>query len=214
MNEGAGFQPFFDELVAFATPEARKGELLVARKEFFESTGEIFEDDKQFEPRMAGLLEYFLFDRARENGLTPAAELYAQAQQQGPPDRATAFRAFTETVHGMFEVKKLVEGWVTLRELFTGLDFKVTERRNHPGLSKGDVLEARLIPFGGTLWFSSAFIWHPRGAVPSILKEVKRRKKQGPPQPRDFLADCAKRALKADRYRNIAIEKIYEFGAP
>ena len=59
--------------------------------------------------------------------------------------------------------------------------------------------------------FSTAFCWHPRAAVPSILKEVKRRKKKGAALPAEFLADCARRALKADRYRNIAIEKIYEF---
>ncbi len=211
MTEAASFQPYLDELVAFATPEARKDELVVARKEFFERTGEIFEDDKQFEARMSALLEFFLFDRPREAGLTPAAELYGKVLQEGPPERAAAFRAFTETVHGLFEVRKLAKGSVMLRELFTGLDFQVTERRQLAGLTKGDVLEARLIPFGGHFWFSAAFTWHPRNAVPSILKEVKRRKKKGLADPAGFLADCARRALKADRYRNIAIEKIYEF---
>jgi hypothetical protein len=213
MNDAASYQSYLDELVAFATPETRKEELVAARKEFFERTGEIFEDDKQFEPRMAGLLEYFIFDRPREAGLTPAAEFYARALAEGPPERATAFRAFTQTVHGLFEVRKLAQGWVVLRELFTGLDFQVTERRQLAGLTKGDVLEARLIPFGGDFWFSAAFCWHPRAAVPSILKEVKRRKKKGPALPAEFLDDCARRALKADRYRNIAIEKIYEFTA-
>ena len=104
-----------------------------------------------------------------------------------------------------------VVGWVLLRELFTGLDFQVSERRALAGLAKGDVIEARLILFGGNFWFSAAFCWHPRHAVPSILKEVKRRKKAGDAQPLQFLGECAKRALKADRYRNIAIEKIYEF---
>lgn len=213
MSDSALFQPHLDALVAFATPEARKDELVTARKEFFDLTGEIFEDDKQFEARMSALLEYFLFDRPREAGLTPAAELYGQVLKEGPPERATAFRAFTETVHGLFEVRKLSDGSVRLRELFTGLDFLVTERRQLAGLTRGDVLEARLIPFDGHYWFSAAFTWHPRNAVPSILKEVKRRKKKGVAQPAEFLADCARRSLKADRYRNIAIEKIYEFGS-
>lgn len=205
------FHPYFDELVAFATPESRKEDLAAARKPFFEATGEIFEDDKQFEARMAGLLEFYLFDRPREGGQTPAAELYAKVLTEGPPERAAAFRAFTETVHGLFEVRKLKEGLVLLRELFTGLDFEVTERRQHAGLTKGDVLEARLIPFGGRFFFSTSFCFHPHDAVPSILKEVKKRKKQAGAQPMDLLTDCARRSLKADRYRNIAIAKIYEF---
>ncbi len=76
------------------------------------------------------------------------------------------------------------------------------------------MLEARLVPFGGNFWFSTAFCWHPRAAVPSILKEVKRRKKQGNGvPPKEMLEDCARRSLKADRYRNIAIEKIYDFSS-
>lgn len=211
MSPTQGFQPYLDELVAFATPETRKDELLTARKEFFDRTGEIFEDDKQFELRMSALLEFFIFDRPREAALTPAAELYGRVLKEGPPERAAAFRAFTETVHGLFEVRKLGKGSVMLRELFTGMDFQVTERRQLAGLTKGDVLEARLVPFAGSFWFSSAFCWHPRSAVPSIMKEVKRRKKKGVALPAEFLDDCARRALKADRYRNIAIEKIYEF---
>lgn len=211
MSEASGFQPYFDELVAFATPPERKEELVTARREFFELTGEIFEEDKQFELRMAALLEYFIFDRPREAGLTPAAELYARVLKEGPPERAAAFRSFTETVHGLFEVRKLAAGWVRLRELFTGNEFEVSERRQLAGLTRGDVLEARLIPFGGAFWFSSSFCWHPHAAVASILKEVKRRKKLKVAAPAELLADCARRALKADRYRNIAIEKIYEF---
>lgn len=207
------FQPYLDELVQWATPESAKGLQLEARQEFFARYGEIFDDDKQFEGRMAALLEYFLFDRKGPDGRTPAVALYEKVLTEGPPERAAAFRAFTETVHGLFEVKKLSGQNVRLRELFVGMDYDVTERRQHSGLTKGDILEARLIPFGGEFFFSTASTWHPREAVPLIHKQVKKLRKLQLTSPSDFLADCAKRALKADRYRNIAIEKIYDFGS-
>jgi hypothetical protein len=88
----------------------------------------------------------------------------------------------------------------------------VTERRQMVGLEKGDILEARLIPFNGFLLFSSAFCYHPRAAVKAIKKEVKRRKKKEPTRtPQDLTFEAARRAVKAERYKQIAVERIYDF---
>ncbi len=207
------YQPYLDQLIAFGSGEPRKADLLEAKAEYFRHTGEVFEDDKIFELRMGSFLDYYLFDRVSPlTGKTPAAELYEERLLTAPPEEANAFRSFTETVHGLFEVRKLGKGLIRLRELFSGKDFDVTERRSIAGLESGDVIEARLIPFGGHLLFSAAFCYHPRVAVKAIKAEVKRRKKKQPDlPPRDFVWDCARRALKVERYRQIAVEKLYDF---
>ncbi len=205
------YQSWFDELVSWAKLDDRKEEVLQARKEFFERTGEIFEDDRQFESRMASFLEYFLIDRKGADGRTPAEARYELALTEGPPERAAAYRAFTETLHGLYEVRKLEAHQVKLRSLFGRGDFTVTERRQLAGLHKGDVLEARLIPFGGFFWFSGAFTWHPTEAARLIAAEAKRRVKSGQLDEAALMNDCARRALKVGRYRNIAVEKIYDF---
>jgi hypothetical protein len=212
----ATFQSYLDQLIAYGSEESRKQDLLAARAEYTQLTGEVFEDDKCFEMRMASFLEFYLLDRISPvNGKTPAQEVYERYLREGPAEHASVFRAFTETVHGLFEVKKLKKDLVRLRELYTGKDHDVTERRQLVGLDKGDVLEARLIPFSGMLLFSPAFCYHPREAVKLILKEVKRRKKKEPTRPaRELVYECAKMALKTDRYRQIAVERIYEFENP
>lgn len=212
MDSPQSYQPLFDELIAFGSADPRKDDLLAAKREYFERTGEVFEDDKSFEMRMASFLDHYLCDRISPlTGRTPAQELFEQ-KSAAAPEQANGFRGFTETVHGLFEVRKLGKGMVRLRELYSGKDFEVTERRQLAGLEKGDILEARLIPHGGHLWFSSAFIYHPREAAKPILKEVKRRKKKEPHlTPKELAWDCAKRALKTDRYRQIPVEKIYVF---
>jgi hypothetical protein len=209
----ADFQPQFDELTAFASAEPRKADLLAAKAEYFQLTGEVFEDDKQFEMRMASFIDWYLCDRkSKASGKTPAQELYEQKLAAMPAEAATAFRSFTETVHGLFEVRKLKQGLVRLRELHTGKDFEVTERRQLAGLEKGDVIEARLIPWAGTLLFSTAFTCHPKASFKSIFKEAKRRRKKEPERPPDELVfECAKMALKVERYRQIAVERIYDF---
>jgi hypothetical protein len=213
MDPSPSYQRYLDQLIAFGSAEHRKDALLEAKADYFQRTGEVFEDDKVFETRMALFLDYYLFDRpSRETGKTPAQELYEERLRTGPPEESVPFRGLTETVHGLFEVRKLGQESVRMRELFSAKDHDVTERRKMAGVQKGDILEARLIPFGGHLWFAAAFVFHPREAAKLILKEVKRRKKNGlGHNPRDLTWDCSRRALKTERYKQIAVEKIYDF---
>ncbi|MCP3099591.1 hypothetical protein LZ198_12005 [Myxococcus sp. K15C18031901] len=207
------YQPYLDQLIAFGSADSRKADLLDAKAEYFRLTGEVFEDDKLFELRMASFLDFYLYDRVSPPaGKTPAVEFYEQRAASSSPEESNAFRSFTETVHGLFEVRKLGKGLVRLRELYSGKDFDVTERRHIAGLETGDILEARLIPFGGHLLFSSAFCYHPRVAVKAIKAEVKRRKKKEPERsPDELVWECARRALNMERYRQLAVEKLYDF---
>jgi hypothetical protein len=208
------YQPQLDRLIAFASADDRKQDLLAGKAEYFRLTGEVYEDDRSFEARMASFLDWFVFDRpAPANGRTPAQEFLERLAQQGaPPAELSAFRGFTETLHGLFEVRKLAKGTLRLRELYSGKDHDVTERRTVAGLEKGDVIEARLIPHEGLLLFSAAFLFHPREGVKSILKELKRRKKKEPERTsQELVWECSRMALKVERYRQVAVEKIYDF---
>lgn len=212
MDPPLSYQPYLDQLIAFASAEPRKPELLSAKAEYFQLTGEVFEDDKSFEMRMASFLEFYLFDRKHPTaGKTPAEELYEQKWRIVSAEEASSFRSFTETLHGLFEMRRAGRKTLRLRELFSGKDYDVTERRHLAGLEKGDILEARLIPLRGYLLFSGAFCYHPKEASKLIRAEVKRRKNGTEANPQAFAWECAKRALHADRYRQIAVEKIYDF---
>src|SRR6478672_3288080 len=104
MDSPAQYQPLLDELIAFASAESRKDDLLAAKADYFKLTGEVFEDDTIFELRMASFLDYYLFDRKNPaSGKSPAEELLEQKTVLGNP---MPYRPSTETVHGLFEVKK------------------------------------------------------------------------------------------------------------
>lgn len=210
------YQPHLDALTDFASGETRKADLLAAKAEYLRNTGEIFEDDKSFELRMASFLDFYLFDRVSPlSGRTPAVEYFERKLAEGDAEGAQSARSFTETVHGLFEVRKLGKGTLRLRDLFSAKEHDVTERRQIAGLEKGDILEARLIPHQGHLLFSSAFCYHPREAGKAIRAEIKRRKKKEPERADlELIWECARRALKAERYRQFAVEKIYDFAIP
>jgi hypothetical protein len=83
------------------------------------------------------------------------------------------------------------------------------------GLDKGDLLEARLLPFDGKLFFSGAFLYHPQEVRKNILAEVKRLRKEAGkgnlPDVEAFLATLSRMAIKLERYRNVKVESLYDF---
>jgi len=214
-DAGASPHAALEALIAWATSDERKDDLLKGKAEYFQRTGEVFDDDRQLEARMAGFLEFFVCDRVSPQlGTTPAVARYALALKDEGPEQARGWHAFTSTLRALFEVRAIGAGTVRLRELFSQVDYEVAERRHIVGLQVGDVLEARIIAWAGQYHFSGSWCWHPHEAAPSIVAEANRRlKEQDQRPPADLADDCAQRSLKVDRYRQIPVERIYEFAA-
>jgi hypothetical protein len=218
--------PSLDRLVEYATAETFKEQVVAARSDFFvRRGGEVFEDDKSMESRLAGFLEWYVFDRPLDGKGIPPAEAFLQDLSASfAGEERQDFLDLTRTIHGLFELRRKPKGErLKVRELCRNVDFEVLERRQMAGLEKGDLFEARLIPHRGELLFSSAFCYHPRPARKAILAEVRRRKvaaaaasgqkkarlariEEGP-----FLDLLSSMALKLERYRNVTVEAIYDF---
>jgi hypothetical protein len=211
-------QGLHDKLLAWATGEPRRERLLEARRIHFGAYGEPHEEDRTYEARVNGMLDYYLYDfRSATGGGTTLEEYLAAEGPALDPAERTAFQELAKNVHTLFEVRRVGNGHVRLRDAFTGKDFDVVERRQLAGLEKRDVLEARLLPHDGVLVFSGAFLYHPREARKPILAEVKRRKKAagkgGHPDVPALLAQLSRMAFKLERYRNVRLESIYDFSS-
>ncbi len=209
-------QSLHERLLAWGTAEPRKERLLDARSRFFAAYGEPHEEDRSYEPRQNGALDAYLYDYRPAEGAPTTLEEFLAAEAAGlEPEAVRAFEDLAQNVHALFEVRRISEGKVRLRDVFTGKDHDVTERRQLVGLEKGDLLEARLLPYQGSLYFSGAFLYHPREARRAILAEVKRRKKAagrgGTPDVAGLLALLSRMAFKLERYRNVRLESIYDF---
>jgi hypothetical protein len=205
-----------ERLLSWASADPHAPLLLAARKAHFERYGEPHEEDLSFERRMNGMRDYYLFDFRPEPAGRTALERFMEAHDGSLPEaEAAAFRALGENRHGLYEVRKLKPGLVRLRDVIAGEDVDVTERRQVAGLAKGDLLEARLMPFDGQLFFSGAFLYQPRGARSKILAEVKKRKKAAAKGAAldvpGLLATLSRMAFKLERYRNVRLESIYDF---
>ena len=174
-------QQLHERLLSWATAAPRDQDLLRAKKEHFERYGEPHEEDRSYEVRVNGMLDHYLYDfRPRRRPARRSSGSSRRRAASLTPEELAAYRALAENVHGLFEVRKIREGQVRLRDVFSGRDHDVTERRHVAGLEKDDLLEARLLPFEGELFFSGAFLYHAREARKAILAEVKRMRKAAP----------------------------------
>jgi hypothetical protein len=206
-----------EKLLAWATAAPRQEELMRARRAFFDRCGEPHEEERSFESRTMGMLDYYLYDHRPEGGALTTLERYLADPACDPADRPH-LEALRGTFHGLYEVRKLRPGeWVRVRDVFDGQDREVTERRQLVGLDKGDLLEARLLPWDGQLYFSGAFIFHPREVRRRVLSEARRLRKAAGGAPVDvkaFLGQLSRMAQKLERYRNVKVESLYDFTAP
>lgn len=205
-----------DRLLAWATAPTRQADLLAARADHFGRYGEPHEEDQSYERRMNGMLDFYLYEW-RPSPLAPST-LERFAAEEGSTLTAADHGTMAGLVaqrRGLFEVKRLQPGVVRVVDVFTGEVIEVAERRQVAGLEKGDLLEARLLPYEGKLVFSGAFLYHPREARKLILAEVKRLKKlagkAGGVDQGLFLATLSRMAFKLERYRNVRLESIYDF---
>ncbi len=210
-------QAMHERLLSWATGEPHKQDLLDARRQHFERWGEPHEEDRSYEARLNGMLDHYLYD-FRAAGAPRTIERFIEAHgAMLALEDVAAYRALAANIHGLFEVRKIKDSRVVVRDVFTGKDHSVTERRQVAGLEKGDLIEARLLPFGSELFFSGAFLYHPREARKAILAEVKRLRRAAPrgtaPDVPAFLGQLARMAMKLERYRNVRLESIYDFSA-
>jgi hypothetical protein len=209
-------QELHERLLSWASAPPRDQDLLRAKREHFEAYGEPHEEDRSYEVRVNGMLDAYLYEYRLPPGPLTTVQRFVQAEAASlSPEELAAYGALAESVHGLFEVRKIKDGLVRVRDVFTGKDLEVTERRQVAGLAKDDLLEARLLPFEGGLFFSGAFLYHPREARKAILAEVKRMKKEAQRgatiDVTPFLARLSRMALKLERYRNVRLESIYDF---
>jgi hypothetical protein len=208
----------YETLLSWASANPQDPVLLAARQRHFDAYGEPHEEDPSYERRMNGMLEAYLFDDRPAPGAPTALERFLAGEGTARPlEEQAAFRALAANRHGLFEVRALAPGLIRLRDVFTDEELEVTERRQMAGLAKGDLFEARLVPFGGRLWFTTAFLYHPAEARRQILEEVRRVRraagKHGRPDVAGLLATLSRMAFKQERYRNVRLESIYDFSA-
>ena len=188
-----------------------RDEVKKARDEFFFLLKDLREDDAAYERLTACFLNWYVFDRGMDSGQGTPVQIFAETASVSNEEK-TSLAAMAANIHSLFEVVRIDEQALLLKDLFSSETIRVTERRSLAGLDGGDILEARLLPMAGGLVFSTgAFVLHPRAAAHIIRKIVKKSRQEGTPVPAEIMRQLQALNFRfTDRFRQtVAVEKVY-----
>lgn len=205
------FHEYMDKLVETVTIKEFSGEVIEAKKEYFSRVGEIFGDDKSFENRMVSFTEWYCFDRVSEKYRKSPLKYFIDTNRctwsNGDID---IYAEFFLNVHSIFYFKKMKKNRFVIKDLCDSKEFAVSQNQSNLLLKKGDIFEARLIPFKGEYFFSGSFCFHPDQLYGKIKKAFK-KKSNNQMEKLEFIFLLSSMSLKLERSRQINIKDIYTF---
>ena len=208
---------FFSKMLNVMTSEPFTNELKKARTEYTKVAGEVFEDDKSFEMRMNSFLEWYILDRPISSKNKTPLLLYLDEYNNSFSDEESEFlHGIKNNIHSIFEVKGQKKEFIRIKDLLMMERYNVSEDNSHFSFRKGDIVEARLLPFREKYFFSNAFCFHPQKIgkfIKSELKKIHLQKGGGGQSENKIIKDFIQRLsymnLKWERARQIDANDIY-----
>jgi len=163
-----------EQLFEFAAKAIPSDQILEAKKAYQKETGEIYEDDKFYNSRMALFLEWFLFDNyIEEKSQSPLEILIEENSQSWNSDKLRIYRNLTESIQGLFLIKKIKDESIKVSNLFTDETYLVQEKDARLFFGKNDIFQGRLIFFQEQFHFTGNYCFHPEKTHKYIRQEVK-----------------------------------------
>lgn len=182
----------------------------LAREEYHNTAGKFEDGEPWFELRMMMFLEWYLLDRIGPFDMTPVEHFIAtKAGELSPPVRAQ-LEHLTTTLRSVFRINRIRGNELVLDDLALGGLWEVESTTPTAGLEKDDILQTRVILFGGKLVICHGTVLHPKEARESVTSIIARAKAEGMP-PRELVDHLDKMRLKLDRYSNVRINHIYRY---
>jgi hypothetical protein len=207
------YQPYVDQVIRTYASDAYRDELLRAKVEYFRQTGEVHEEDGDFfELRMASFFDWYLYERPMDGWDCPPVRRYLLDHQfvLSEDDRAV-YEGLATSIHSLFVYKR--RKWrspvLVLKDLLSGDKRLVVERREWSAIERGDVFQARLIPFDGHYFFTRAFCFFPRGANRYITHEAKLARKGRGRSTGELLWRLSYLRYLQERFRHVDVRRIY-----
>ena len=206
------YQKYLDPVIEMFTTGEYYKEVYAAKQEYFEKAGVVYEDDEEFENRMCIFMDWYLFDRDLPSiDLPPIKYFFRKNKDTFDPEQTQIYQDFCSTIHSIFYLQKIRDKTIAVKDLFSKKTYDVKDSDINIGFVKGDIFEARLIPFKGVYEFSKGFCFHPVEMEKFILGEIKKVRYQDQGRQTKLILQLAAMKLKHTRYQHINIKHIYTF---
>ena len=164
-----------EQLFEFIAQHIPAEKIMQAKQKYQKMTGEIYEDDKSYNTRMALFLEWYLLDNYLPGTQTTILEnLTEENQFSWSQDHIDVCKDISNNIQALFEVKKIRDKSVTVLNLFTDEKFFIEEENSKLVFRKNDIFHGRIVPRQGKWLFTGYFCFHPSKTKPYIKEETKK----------------------------------------
>ena len=164
-----------DNLIKIATSDLFSENILEARNEYKIKTGNVYEDDKSYESKMALFLDWYIFSRIDlKSKKTTLEKIIERDKEILSTNILKAFEGFTKSIHGIFMAKKIKDHSAQVINLFDKKKYEVVEPIQKFYFQKNEIFEGRLLSFNNIYYFTGNYCFHPKDSYKYIQQEVKK----------------------------------------
>lgn len=183
--------------------------LLKAKEDYFIKTGKAFEEDEDYESRMASFNDWYVLQYHPDDSGKTFFEQYVESHEVLPE----LVEAVKQTNHSLFEYQGTsFRGQHVLKDILH--DNKITLAKTHgtPSMVKGDVFIGRTTFYRDEFYLYNGLRIMPKEAKSAMKKESKKvRKLEDLGQELDFLFFTEALKTKWQRYGHVDVSKIFVF---
>lgn len=204
------YEKLIEKILSHFAGEDFKGELVRAKKEFFESSVTLDENSGAYDLRMSQFYDWYFFSRELSGfRQTPLSACLLVRELRFSELELKQLEALKNHRHSLFEFIKTKGSDVYIKDLLANKKLVVKSSPWIFGFDEEELFEARLLPHEDTYVFTRGFCFHPGLAKKFILDEVKRHQKDPDLDPGVMMLRLMKMRFKYEQYKHVNPEMIY-----
>jgi len=179
-----------------------------AKAEFVNLTGHFDEDHEYFESKLDDFRNWFLFFYGHKQFLKlERAKLY--------PEVAIHYEYLTSGIFSVFAVQKIRKNMIFLKDLFSGVEYRVEDDVASLTIQKGDFLQTSIYQKEKNIYeFGLSIISHPpesQNFIKAKIKDLKKDLKNNPKSraKEELFETLMKMRYQFFKYKQLEVSKIY-----
>jgi hypothetical protein len=164
-----------EQLFEFIAKNIPAEQIMQAKKEYQKTTGEIYEDDRSYNTRMALFLEWYLLDNYIPGTQNTILEnIIEENHLTWEQTHLEACQDITNNIQALFEVKRIRNNSVTVLGLFNNEKYLVHEDNSKLVFRKNDIFQGRIVYHKEKWNFTGYFCFHPNQTQSYLKDEAKK----------------------------------------
>lgn len=202
-------QEILDKVLIEYTKGHHLESLIEAKKEYFELTGTLTEEDDEYEARMNCFNDWYLFQYLSKRKTKTVLKDFLEKNQT----EDEIAKALLSINHSLFEFVKInFLGQVIIKDIVHDKKIKLPKDGLTIGLVEGDMFTGRLLNYKAKSYLLKGVCIYPESTKSILKKESNKiRKLKDPTKELQFLLQLENLKTKSLRYGHIDMTKIFVF---